>query len=160
MLFGEISFFAGFEVDHADEAVLDDERDSELGVNVGHGFDIEIFASHIGDENGLAGLSGAPGNALADFDADAFGDFVGIADMEANIELLQRFVKQEDGENLVVDNFADKLRDATQSGLEVERGVDHVGDFEQKRFHLRRAQSWRGVGFHKHYDSSRLICNW
>ena len=45
-------------------------------------------------------------------------------------------MQQEDRENLVVNDFAHELRDPAQGSIEVERGVDNVRHFEQKRINM------------------------
>jgi len=56
--------------------------------------------------------------------------------MEADVQLLKRLVEQQNRENLVVDDLTDQFRHAPQRGFQVERGVDHVGHFQQQGFHL------------------------
>ena len=147
MLFGEITFLPGLDVDDADQAVLDDQRNRELGMNVGQRFDVEVFARDVGDQLRLARLGGAPGDALTNLHANALGDFGRIADLKTDVEFLALFIEQENGEDLVVDDLANKFGDAAQGGLQVERGVDDVGHFEQKRFRfVGRPRGW-GASF-------------
>ena len=88
MFFGEVTFFARLDVDDADHAVLDDQRDGQFGVNVRQGFNVEIFLRGIGDQHGLTSFGGASGNALADLDAQAVGDSGRIAHVEADVQFL------------------------------------------------------------------------
>src|ERR1019366_122811 len=166
VLFGEVSLFAGLNVDHANHPVLDDQRDGEFRVHVGQGLNVEIFLRRIGDQYGLPSLGRASGYALAHFHAQAVGDLLRISHMEAYVQFLTVFVEQQDGENFVVNNLADQFRHAPQRGFQVERGVDYVGHFEQERVHLGKASSLRGGRFHRLHDSrpsQRLfhtfICN-
>ncbi len=52
----------------------------------------------------------------------------GVADLEAHPELLGAVVEEEDGEDAVVDDGADEVGDAVHEGVEVERGVEGVGE--------------------------------
>src|SRR5208283_372229 len=137
VLLGEVALFTSLQVDHADHAVLDNQRDGQLGLHVGQSLDVVIGEGCIGDEHGLASLGGAAGHPLANFHAQPFGDFWGIADLKADVELLALLIEQEDREDFIVDDFADQFGNAPKGGFKIERGVDHVGDLEQKRFHLK-----------------------
>ena len=166
VLFGEVTLFARLNVDHANHPVLDDQRDGEFRVHVGQGLNVEIFLRRIGDQYGLPNLGRASGYALAHFHAQAVGDLLRISHMEAYVQFLTVFIEQQDGENFVVNNLADQFRHPPQRGFQVERGVDHVGHFEQERVHLGKASSLRGSRFHRLHDSRRsqrlfhtFICN-
>ena len=56
----------------------------------------------------------------------------GMADGEAKAEFLRLFVQQQDGENLVVDDTTNQFGNAPQEGVEIKRGVDHIGHFQKK----------------------------
>ena len=58
----------------------------------------------------------------------------GIADLEAKAQFLRFFIEQKDGKDLVINDFAHHFGHAPQRGIQVERGIDHIRDFEQKRF--------------------------
>ncbi len=51
-----------------------------------------------------------------------------MADLEAHPELLGAVVEEEDGEDAVVDDGADEVGDAVHEGVEVEGGVEGVGE--------------------------------
>ena len=51
-----------------------------------------------------------------------------VADLEANPQLVGAVVEQQDGEDLVGDEGADQLGGAAEQGLQVERGVERVGE--------------------------------
>ncbi len=55
-------------------------------------------------------------------------DLGGVADLEAHAEVLGTVVEEEDGEDSVVDDGADEVGDAVHQGVEVERGVEGVGE--------------------------------
>ena len=51
-----------------------------------------------------------------------------MADLEAHAQLVGAVVEQEDGEDAVGDDGADQLGGAAEQGLQVERGVERVGN--------------------------------
>ena len=70
---------------------------------------------------------GLPDYATAEFDAHPL-DLGGVADLEAHPEVLGAVVDEEDGEDFVVDDGADEIGDAMHEGVEVEGGVEGVGE--------------------------------
>ncbi len=59
--------------------------------------------------------------------------FLSVADAEAKIELVGAFLGKQDGENLVVDQALDELRGFRQNLVEVQRRIDFLADFDQRR---------------------------
>ncbi len=114
-------------IDDADDLVLDDERDGELGADVGVGVDVVVGFGDVLDEDGLALEGGLADDAAAELDAHAF-DLGGVADLEAHAEVFGAVVEEEDGEDAVVDDGADEVGDAVHEGVEVEGGVEGVGE--------------------------------
>ena len=87
-----------------------------------------------------------PGDALADFDADALGDLRRMSHLEADAQLLRLLVQQQDGEDFVVDEALQHLGHALQQSVQVERGVDRVRYLKQVGIERRRhrgAAGWR-----------------
>ena len=72
-----------------------------------------------------------PDDAAAELDAHAL-DIGGVAGLEAHPELVGAVVDEEDGEDAVVDDGADEVGDAVKQGVEIERGVEGVGETEEK----------------------------
>src|SRR3954462_1898902 len=70
-----------------------------------------------------------------------------MPDAEAEIQLLRFFIEQQNTENLVIDDFADEFRYPAQRGVEIKRGVDHVGDFQQQGIDSRLRFSLNGGHF-------------
>lgn len=128
---GEVAHGFGLEVEDADDLVLDDERDGEFGADVGVGVDVVLGLGDVFDEEGFALEGGLAGDAVAKLDTDAF-DLGGVADLEAHSEVFGAVVDEEDGEDFVVDNGADQVGDAMHEGVEVERGVEGVGEFVEE----------------------------
>ena len=54
-----------------------------------------------------------------------------VADLEAHAQVVGAVVEQEDGEDAVVDDGAHQLGGAVEQGLQVERGVERVGQLHQ-----------------------------
>ncbi len=72
-----------------------------------------------------------------DLDPSAIGILPRIADLKTEAQLLRALVQQKDGEDFVVDDLANQFGDPAQGGVEVERGIDHVGDFQQQWIDLK-----------------------
>jgi DNA-binding PadR family transcriptional regulator len=64
---------------------------------------------------------------VAELDAHAL-DFGGVADLEAHAESLVRSLMRRMAKMLVVDDGADEVGDAVHEGVEVEGGVEGVGE--------------------------------
>ena len=124
---GEVAECFGLEIEDADDLVLDDERDGEFGADVGVGVDVVVEPGDVFDEEGLALQRGLADDAAAEFDAHAL-DLGGVADLEAHAEVFGAVVDEEDGEDFVVDDGADEVGDAVHEGVEVEGGVEGVGE--------------------------------
>ena len=170
VLFGEGAGLIGFDVDHADDFVLGDQRNGQLGAHAGRGVDEVLFGGDVVDQHGFAALHGLPGDALADLDADALGDLRRMADLEADAQLLRLLVQQQDGEDLVVDEPLQHLGHALQQRVQVERGVDRVGHLKQIGVKTRRRLAvlwWQGMSFGSWFmipadlfrKTGREVCN-
>ncbi len=141
VLFGEVAALGGLQVEHADDAVLDDERNCQLGAHARMRVDVAGEARHVGHEHGFTALGGAANHAFAHFDAQLF--HVGrVADLEAHAQVLRLLVEQHDAEDFVVYGAAHEFGDAFEQRGEVERGVDRVDDLEQEGFQIERRSAW------------------
>jgi hypothetical protein len=85
------------------------------------------------DQNCFAPLSRDSSHSFSYFDVETLRHFRRVTHLEAKSEILRLFMKQKDCENLVVDDFANQFRHPAQGGIEVERGINDIRDFEQKR---------------------------
>ncbi len=74
---------------------------------------------------------GLADDAAAGLDAHAL-DLGGVAGLEADAEVAGAVVDEEDGEDAVVDDGADEVGDAMHEGVEVEGGVEGVGEAEEE----------------------------
>ena len=86
-----------------------------------------LFFRDVVDAQGSALQSGLTDDAASHLQAGAF-DLGGVADLEAHPELLGAVVDQQDGEDAIVDDGADQVGDAMHQGVEIERGVEGVGE--------------------------------
>ena len=91
---------------------------------------------NISNQNGFSLLSRHPGNALAQFYASFFRYIAGIAQAEADAQVLVFFVNQQNGKDLVIDDFTHQFCHSAQSGVEVKGGIYNVCHLKQKRFDL------------------------
>ena len=128
MIRGEEGGEFGLDVDDADDFVFDDEGDGQFGADVGVGVDVVFGVGDVFDSRTeLALQGGLADDAVAEFDAHAL-DLGGVAGLEAHAELVGAVVEEEDGEDAVVDDGADEVGDAVHEGVEVEGGVEGVGE--------------------------------
>ncbi len=95
------------------------------------------------DEDGAALERGLTDDAAADLDAHAF-DLGGVAGLEAHPELVGAVVDEEDGEDAIVDDGADEVGDAVHQGVEVEGGVEGVGEAVEE-VDLEGFDAWDGM---------------
>ena len=115
------------EIHDADEAVFGDERNGEFGADVGVGGDVVFDCGDVVEQHGLTCERDLADDAFAERKAHAFG-FGRVADLEAHAEVLRAVVEQEDGKDAVGNDGANELGGAIEEGLQVERGVERVGD--------------------------------
>src|SRR5215468_3065497 len=88
----------------------------------------------IAHQDRLRSLSSDTGNTLAELYAHSFRNIVGITEAKADSQVLRLLIDQKNGKYFVINDFADQFRHPAQGGIEIERGIHHVCDFEQKRF--------------------------
>ncbi len=148
VLFVESAGLGGLDVEYADDLVLGNEWDGQLGVNTGSVVDGILLSGQVVDQHGFAALHGLSGDALADLDADALGDLRRVPDLEANAQVLGFFVQQQNGKNFVVDDALEHLGHTLQQRVKVQRGVHRVGDFEQIAVADARNRLWIVCGHH------------
>ncbi len=106
------------------------------------------------DQDRLALQRGLADDAAAELDAHAL-DLGGVAGLEAHPELVGAVVDEQDGEDAVVDDGADEVGDAMHQGVEVERGVERVGEAEEE-VELQRLEADVGRGRVGMEERSRL----
>jgi hypothetical protein len=68
-----------------------------------------------------------------------------VADLKTHAEVFGAVIKEEDGEDFIVDDGADEVGDAVHEGVEVEGGVEGVGELVEE-IDLERLDADFGVG--------------
>ena len=136
VFFGEAAGFVRLQIQHADDPILDDQRNRQLRAHVGSARDVLGMLRHVVDQDGLAPLRRQPGDALANLDLYPLGNFARISHLEADAQVLCLLIHQQDGKDLVVDDFAHQFGHAAQRGVQIERGIDDVRHLEQQEARL------------------------
>ena len=77
------------------------------------------------------GSGGLAHNALPQLDAHTL-DLGGVAGLEAHAQVAGAVVDQEDGEDAKVDDGADQVGNPVHEGVEVEGGVEGVGQAQEE----------------------------
>ena len=132
MFLGEVVRLRRLDVNHADDPVLDDQRHRNFRAHVWNRRNITRVVGHIIDQDRFGALGRYPGNALANLDPHAIGNFVRVPHAEPEVEFLRFVIEQEDAKYLIINDFAHQFRDPTQSRVQVKRSVDHVRNFKQQ----------------------------
>ena len=130
MLRTEVAGLFAFQVHDADEAVFGDERNSQLGADLGVDGYVVFGSQDVVDENGLAGEGDLADDALAHGQTDALSLDL-MANLKAHAQVVSAVVEQEDGEDAVMNNGSNKLRGAVEQGFQIERGVERVSQFHE-----------------------------
>jgi len=120
----EIRLFA-FDVHHADEPVLGDQRDGQLRAHLGIGADVVIRPRNVIQQDGLPRQRHLPHHPLAHRNARAL-DLGRMADLEPHAQLVRPLIQQKNGKDAIGKDGAHQLRGAAEQGLQVERGVERV----------------------------------
>ena len=131
VLVGEVAGLLGLEIDDADDAVLHDQRHGQLGQHVRVGVDVVLPRAHVLDQDRPALTRRLAHDAAAGLDAHAL-DLRRVAGLEAHAQIAGAVVDQQDGEDAVVDDGAHQVRDAVHQRVQVERGVQRVGQAHQE----------------------------
>ena len=125
----EIGLLA-FEIHDADEAVLGDEGDGQLRADVGIGGDVEVRSGDVVEQNGLAGERDLADDSFADRNARALY-LRRVADLKAHAQLVRAVVEKKDSEDAIGNDGANEFGGAAEQGLQIERGVERVGEAHQ-----------------------------
>src|SRR5260370_2422153 len=137
VLGGERVGLRAFQVQNADQPVLHQKRNDEFRANRYTGFDFAAekarILERVGDADGAALARGGAGESLVEGNAHARGDGVAIAHDEGAFEVLRFLIPQHDAENVIVNEFLDALRDATEELFAVEDRRDFAADFVEQR---------------------------
>ncbi len=106
--------------------------------------DVVLCVPYILEQNGFAPLGGLPDDALAHADPQPL-DLRGVADLKTHAQIVGALIQEQDGEDLVVDHRSHQVRCAVHQGLQIEGGIQGVGQTHEKlglqRVHPRQAVS-------------------
>ena len=127
VLGAEEVWLLAFDVEDADETVFGDERDGELGADIGIGTDVEVCFGDVVEQDGLARERDLADDAFAKRNARAL-DLRGVADLETHAQLVRAVVEEKDGKDAVRNDGAHQFRGAAEKGLQIESGVESVGE--------------------------------
>ena len=129
VLFVEESSAGVFEIEHADDAFLIEERNDEFRARLRVHGEIALVLADVGNVDGTPLADGCTDKAAGDGDA-AHGR-LGIAEAPCvtRDQRLAFFVEQHDGEHLVIDEAAEELADLRKQRIEIEDGCELSGDF-------------------------------
>jgi len=130
------------EIEDAHEAVLEEERDGQLGAHLDTVFaaDEARILADVAHTHGPPLSSGGAGESLVQSKAAAQRDGILISQGEHGFEELRRFVPECDGEGMIVHQGLDPLGDAAEKLFEVEDGSQLTADI------MEQAQSARMFG--------------
>src|SRR6266850_4279327 len=113
-----------FQIENADEPVLQEKRNNEFGASFHAAFAANV-AGIIGDvidaeDAALAGSS--PGEALMKRELRASRDGILVAHGKSTLEELSLFIPEHDAEDVIIDDFLDALGHAAQEFFAVQNG--------------------------------------
>ena len=139
-----------FDVHHADEPVLGDQRDGQLRTHLGIGADVVIRLRDVVQQDGLPRERHLSHHSLAHGNAHAL-HLRRVADLEPHAQLVRALIQQKNGEDAVRNEGADQFRGAAEQSLQIEGSIERVGQAHQIR-HIRRLDAgidgiqMRGLG--------------
>jgi hypothetical protein len=114
-------------IQDADEAILGDQWDSKFGADVGVGGNVAFHLGDVVDEHGLSRKGDLADYAFAEREAHALR-FRRVTDLKTHPHFVGAVVDEKDREDAVGNDGADELGGAVEQGLQIERGVEGVGD--------------------------------
>ncbi len=135
MLGGKGVGFGAFQVKHADQTILQQQRNDELGTRVipDIAFYVASVQEGVVDAQDAALTGSGAGQSGVQRDRQPRRDGVAVALRKSAFEVLCAFVKEHHGENVIVDQFFHALSDAPQQFLAVEDGGNFPADLVEQR---------------------------
>ena len=121
----EVVGLLGLDIDDANHPIFCHQRNGQFRANLGIRIDVIGKRADIVDQHGFAPFGDLSDDALAHANAQALG-LRRVADLKSHAQLVGAIVQQQDGENSVVNDGANKIRDAMQKRLQVKRGVQRI----------------------------------
>ena len=123
--------FGTLEVEHADAAVFQQQRDDELGADVLEHFDVSRIFRHVVHDQRHFVLRGVADEPFADLDRQHVR-LLAVLQRHFGLELLLRLVDEKDAERPVVDDAFGENRDAAQQLVEIENFGDLAGNLGER----------------------------
>ncbi len=126
----EVPGLGALQIHDADQPVLGDQRNGKLGANVRIRAGVKLHACHIVQQDWLARESYLSYDAFSDGNPGAL-HLRRMPDLESHAQLVGAVVQKEDGEDAVIDDGPHQLRRAVEQSLQIERGIQRVGQLHQ-----------------------------
>ncbi len=142
------------EIDDADAAVLEQERNRQLRSHIGHQVDVPGILRHVGREHDFLVQRGIADQALAERHARHF-DLLAVLDRQLHLQLVV-VVHEQDPERAVVDDPLGELRDADEQLVDVEHRRHFVADLGERLERLRvETAALEQAGVHQRHGNVR-----
>ena len=133
----EVIDLRALDVEHADRLSLHHERNHHLRPNRIDDVDVPGILADVRHANRAARRRSRARDPLSDRDHPILAGFLAVSDGEAVIKPVHRFVDQQDAEDFVVDQALHERRGFSQHFVEVQRGINFLADFDQRRENFR-----------------------
>ncbi len=122
---------SALEVEHADAAILEQQRNHQLRPRIVHDFDISIVAGDVRYQHRLLVQRRVADQAVTDLDARDH-DLVAVPNGDLHLQLLRLFVEQQDAEGAVINDAAREIGDPREQLLEVQNRAELARDVRQR----------------------------
>jgi hypothetical protein len=124
VLVGEGVHLGAFQIEDADETILQEERDDQFGAHVVavRELDVTLVLADVGDTDRAAVTCAETGDALVEGDGELDGDGFVVVFGEGAFEMGVGFVPEHEIEEVVVDDGFDAVGDAEEEFVAVEDG--------------------------------------
>ena len=135
MFFRKRIRISAFQIENADESIPEQQRNHEFRAHDHIGFHLHEarIVQCVGDANRAAFARRSSGDSVMQRKAKARRNRVAVAQTENAFEKLRVFVPQHHAEKMIVNDFFDALRDATQQFFAIENGREFATDVVQQR---------------------------
>ena len=131
MAFRERVELGALEIEHADAAILQHQRDRQLRPRIVHQLDVAGIERHVGHVHRHLVEGGIADDAVAQLHAGN-GDLVAVSHGDLHFQIARTFVDEKDAEGAVVDEAARQVRDAREELVQVEDRAELAADLGQR----------------------------
>ncbi len=131
MPLGEGVELRALQIEHADAAILQEQRNHQLRSRIVHDLDVARIGRDVGDVDRLLVQRRVADETDAELDARQ-RHFVAVADGDFHLELAGLLVHEEDAERPVVDDAPREVGDPREQLVEVEDRAELAGDLRQR----------------------------